>query len=216
MKPIEGLRAAIDAFNTGGIDAALEYFDPDVEWETTGMFVDAGTYRGHEGIRRYMGAFYEEFDDLRFSLAEVVHEENPIVYRVRLDVVGRHSRAPVTIELWVVAEVRDGKLVTEVGAVPNPGLPAGTGADLMVRPDDVDLLLDGASEVEIVERRYRGEEVAYALQLPSGKLLHSHLRESHFAPGTRVRPVLHLRTVVAFPHDGSRAAHGPGSSCAFS
>ena len=113
MKDLDALEAAINGFNNGGIEAALEYFHPEVEWETTGMFVEADTYRGHEGVRRYMGAFYEEFDDLHFTIEEVVHESDPLVYRVRLDVVGRHSAAPVAIHLWVVAEVRDGKLIRQ-------------------------------------------------------------------------------------------------------
>jgi ketosteroid isomerase-like protein len=104
------VRASIEAFNSGGIEAALEFFHPEIEWETTGMYLEAGTYRGHDGIRQYMGAFDEEFDDVHFELAEVLRPHDPAVYRVRLAVVGRHSRAPVTIELHVVARGRDGKV----------------------------------------------------------------------------------------------------------
>ena len=104
------VRASIEAFNSGGIEAALEFFHPEVEWETTGMFVEAGTYRGHDGVRRYLGAFNEEFDAPRFDVTEVLHEHDPAVYGVTVSVVGRQSGAAVTTELYVVARSRGGKV----------------------------------------------------------------------------------------------------------
>ena len=115
---------------------------------------------------------------------------------------------------FLPAEARGLSLVTEVGSVSNPGLPSGSAVELMIRPDDVDLLFNPASDVEIVGRQYRGEEVAYALRLHSGQLLHSHLRDGGFDLVAHVRPVLHLRTVVAFPAESDHAVHGNGSSCA--
>jgi ketosteroid isomerase-like protein len=104
------VRAAIDAFNAGGIESALEFFHPEVEWETTGMFVEADVHRGHDGVRRYLGAFGEEFDKPTFEITEVLREHDPAVYGVTVSVVGRHSGAPVMTELYVVARARDGKI----------------------------------------------------------------------------------------------------------
>jgi ketosteroid isomerase-like protein len=39
---LEVVRRAIDAFNGGGIDAALQFFDEQIEWTTTGIFLEAG------------------------------------------------------------------------------------------------------------------------------------------------------------------------------
>ena len=52
---IEVVRRSFDAWNRGDLAAYLGCFDPEVEWTTTGRYVEAGTYRGHEGLLRYLG-----------------------------------------------------------------------------------------------------------------------------------------------------------------
>jgi iron(III) transport system ATP-binding protein len=69
----------------------------------------------------------------------------------------------------------------------------------MVRPDEVETVPDPDGSAVVLERQYRGEEVAYALRLSSGRILHSHVRgDLPYTPGTRLRPVLRPRGVVAF------------------
>ena len=46
---VELVHAGLDALNRGDWDAVLELLDPEVEWETTGQFVEGGVYRGREG-----------------------------------------------------------------------------------------------------------------------------------------------------------------------
>jgi hypothetical protein len=43
----------------------------------------------------------------------VLREHDPAVYRVAVYVVGRHSGAPVTTELYVVGRARDGKVLRQ-------------------------------------------------------------------------------------------------------
>jgi ketosteroid isomerase-like protein len=62
---VEIVRRAFDAFEHDGVAGLLRHFDPRIEWTTTGAFPEASTYRGHEGVRRYLGAMLNEFDDLR-------------------------------------------------------------------------------------------------------------------------------------------------------
>jgi ketosteroid isomerase-like protein len=51
---ISGLRAAYAAFNRGDIDAAVQLFDPNVEWVEPAEFPGGGSYHGVEGAKRYL------------------------------------------------------------------------------------------------------------------------------------------------------------------
>ena len=47
---VEIVRRSLEAFNHSGIEAALAFDDPDIEWITTGTYAEANTYRGHAGV----------------------------------------------------------------------------------------------------------------------------------------------------------------------
>ena len=49
---VEVVRQTIEAFNRDGLDAALEYLDPEVEWLAPPEWLEDRLYKGHEGIRR--------------------------------------------------------------------------------------------------------------------------------------------------------------------
>lgn len=95
---------------------------------------------------------------------------------------------------------RDG-LVTELGVIENVGgLEMGTRVRVMVRPDDVDFALAETGDTVILRRYFRGAENLYCLGLASGHRVHSSQPSSAaFAPGTRVRPRLHMLHIVTFP-----------------
>ena len=90
------IRRATDAFNRGGVEAALEFFDPEIEWTTTGIFLEPGTYRGHEGVRRYMGEFIDAGEQ--------------VVVPFRLSARGKQSGAPVEFSGALVYSFRGGKI----------------------------------------------------------------------------------------------------------
>jgi ketosteroid isomerase-like protein len=61
------------AFASEGIEELMAYLDPEIEWTTTGMFLDAATYRGHEEVRACLGAMEAAFDDLRDASEEIIY-----------------------------------------------------------------------------------------------------------------------------------------------
>ena len=107
---VEIVRRAIDAFNSGGIDAALEFLDPQIEWTTTGIFLEPGTYRGHEGAVRYMGALATELEDLHNEPEELIDAGEQVVVPMRLTARGKQSGAPVEYTGTLVYVVRGGKI----------------------------------------------------------------------------------------------------------
>lgn len=96
---------------------------------------------------------------------------------------------------------REGIIVTEIGALPlSRELPPGVKAEVMVRPDDVDIFVLPDGKGEIVARQFRGSENLYAVKLPSGQIVHSAQPSTVIYPiGTRVEIKANLTHVVAFP-----------------
>ena len=48
---VELVRKALEAFATGGVEAALPFLSPGVAWYPTDRWLDARAYRGHDGMR---------------------------------------------------------------------------------------------------------------------------------------------------------------------
>jgi uncharacterized protein len=108
---VEIVRAFINAFNRGGVEAALPFLDPEIEWNTTGIFVEPGTYRGHEGVLRYLGDLAAEFDDVHTEPEELIDADERVVVPVRVSGRGRQSGAAVDLSLTMVVVLRDGMIV---------------------------------------------------------------------------------------------------------
>jgi iron(III) transport system ATP-binding protein len=90
---------------------------------------------------------------------------------------------------------------TEVGLLGRPnGTANGTTVDVLVRPDDVTFLPAPSGACVLVERVFRGSEVRYTVQLPSGRRLPCSQPSAATVPvGTRVNVGIELHHVVAFP-----------------
>jgi ketosteroid isomerase-like protein len=104
-------RNIITAFNREGIDAALEYADPQIEWIAPPEWLEDRLYEGHEGVRRLALFWMTQFDQYRLELEEFIHlgEGRGIVLLLQR---GRIRASDVPIEQpvgWIV-ESRDGKV----------------------------------------------------------------------------------------------------------
>lgn len=75
---------------------------------------------------------------------------------------------------FLTAERRDGRLVTELGAVavPSDDLPAGE-VEVMVRPHDLALRAEPSGKGHVVGEEFQGAFVLYHVRLPSGRLVRS-------------------------------------------
>src|SRR5204862_1173487 len=63
------LRLNGEGWARGDFDLVFELLDPAIVWTAIEDAPDAGTYRGHEGVRAYMQDWLDDFD-LEFSLME--------------------------------------------------------------------------------------------------------------------------------------------------
>jgi iron(III) transport system ATP-binding protein len=99
--------------------------------------------------------------------------------------------------------VQDGEVVTEIASFQNVlGLPQGAEVEVMIRPDDLDLVPAEFAESVVVGREFRGSESVYTVRLPSGQVVHSSQPGGRvYRPETRVLVIANPQHLVLFQGD---------------
>ncbi len=108
QEDLESVRDAFDAFERDGLDGLLAHLDPEIEWSTTGEFIESAVYRGHEGVRRYLSAMLDEFENVHVETTELIDAGEQVVVSLRLTGRGKRSGAPVELTMTQVSSSRDG------------------------------------------------------------------------------------------------------------
>jgi ketosteroid isomerase-like protein len=111
---VEAFKRGVEAANRGDIEAALEEFDPEVEWHP-GLLMslegDATVYRGHEGIRVLYGEFDELFDNVHWEYAEIRDLGDRVVGIGRFRMRGKGSGAETETPICSVVDFKNGKAI---------------------------------------------------------------------------------------------------------
>jgi ketosteroid isomerase-like protein len=107
----ELLRRAFEALNSGDDDALVAVWREDAELYGFPGVPDApDVYRGHSGLRAWLGNLRRTFDDVRFDPQEVALEGDVGVIEVAASAKGAGSGVPIEWRAYIVAHVRDGKI----------------------------------------------------------------------------------------------------------
>jgi ketosteroid isomerase-like protein len=112
----EIVRRAIEANTSDDHEARTEAFvalwDPSCEYTSVIAALEPSTYRGHDGIRRYVSDLAERWAEWR-SEVEDVFEVDPetVVVSFRFSAVGKDSGVPIEARLGAVCVLSDGKLL---------------------------------------------------------------------------------------------------------
>ena len=85
--------SAIEAFNQGGVESALAFLDPEIEWWAPPEWLEDPVYRGHDGIRRLAAYWTELFDQYRLELVRIVEAGDDKVV-ILVDELLKRSRVP--------------------------------------------------------------------------------------------------------------------------
>ena len=105
---------AIEAFNEAGVEAALPYLHPEIQWVAPPEWLEDRLYKGHDGIRRLSAYWTQIFDEYTLVPQRVMDmgEERVVIL---LQQEGRISGSGDRVEqpLGYLIETRDG-LVTRV------------------------------------------------------------------------------------------------------
>jgi ketosteroid isomerase-like protein len=105
------LRSAIEAFSDQGIEAALEYFDPELEWWAPPEWLEDRLYKGHEGLRELAAFWTEQFDEYEVELERFIDLGDDRVVAL-LHQRGRikGSGNPVEQPIGYIARISEGKV----------------------------------------------------------------------------------------------------------
>ena len=110
---VELVRGGYERWNREGTASVLDWLDPELEIETSiGLFDADPVYRGHAGVRRLLGRFWDEFDEARVDVRECVPVgEDFVLVGVHYYGVGKSSGLEFNLDGWQVWTVRNGKAV---------------------------------------------------------------------------------------------------------
>ena len=108
---VEIIRKVLDAFERGGLDATLSFYDPDVTWVVAEDEPEAATLRGHDGLRALLEQWLQAFDELHIEPYEFIDAGEAVVMPYRLRARERSSGSDITApETWVFW-LRDGRII---------------------------------------------------------------------------------------------------------
>ena len=113
---VEIVRELIDANRSDDLESRIEanlaLWDPSCEYTSVTAAVEPRTYRGHDGIRRYLGDLAERWAEWRSEAEEVIDAgPDTVLATIRFRATGKHSGAPIEARLGVVFVLSDGKLL---------------------------------------------------------------------------------------------------------
>jgi ketosteroid isomerase-like protein len=108
---VDKAREFIEAYNRRDFDAALQHFDPDVEWVLPArQRSDSG--RGLDAVRQFFDSVDETMEELWLEAREFVDGGDRVATRLRHHGRGKGSGAEIDEELYhQVATFRDGRIV---------------------------------------------------------------------------------------------------------
>ena len=102
---------AVLAWNEGGVEAILPYLDPEIEWHPPRESMEPGTYRGHAGVRDYLGRLAEVFSGTpRAEPVDVIDvDAERVIAVIRLIAQGEVLGTEIEVEWAWLIKGRDGK-----------------------------------------------------------------------------------------------------------
>ena len=109
---LELVRRSYESFNANDVDAALEAFDPSIEWHTYIVpGPGGGVYIGHDGVRELWSDAKRIFGDFRNIPEEMFDAGDQVVTFVRVEGVGAKSGVAVQARIAHLITFRDDKVV---------------------------------------------------------------------------------------------------------
>ena len=109
---VEIVRKVYDAWACGDPSQGFGYLDPEVVWEAIEDAPDAGTYRKHSGVKRYMDDWLQDFEMFPFEFGRSVDAEGQLVMEQRGTTKGKGSGLKTVLNYAAVYTFRAGKVFT--------------------------------------------------------------------------------------------------------
>ena len=103
----EGLRR----MNEGDLDGMLELLDPEVEWRAIPGPAGADLYKGHDGVRKFVGEWLEAWETFEQRLVDIRTEGEWAIARAMIRTRGGISGIEFETEVTYVMQRRGEKLL---------------------------------------------------------------------------------------------------------
>jgi ketosteroid isomerase-like protein len=108
---VEIARRAFESWNRGDIEAWVEAWDEEAEFEPMRAQLEGDAYRGHEGLRRFVAEMSEEWDEVRFEVDEIRDGGEHLVAIGRVKARGQASGLDLDVPLALVGSIRGEKIL---------------------------------------------------------------------------------------------------------
>src|SRR4051812_24608239 len=108
---VEIVRRMHDAYARGDLQMALSFFDPEVKLSTPARQPGAGTYHGHEGVRRATAVWVGAWEDFRINVEELTELGEHVLARLHEHGRGKGSGVEVDRHLFQLFTLRGDKIV---------------------------------------------------------------------------------------------------------
>jgi len=108
------VRSYFRAFESGGVDAAAEFWHPEIQWRAIENAADdVGVIRGRDALRSYYKDWIDTLVDLRAEVEEVLFEaDDRVAVAVHNSGRGRASGAAAEGRYYIACVVGAGRIVT--------------------------------------------------------------------------------------------------------
>jgi len=108
---VDKTRDFIEAYNRRDFDAAVEFFDPEIEWVLPAL-QRSDSCIGPDEVKRFWRGLDETFEELRLDPQESVDAGDRVAVRLRYYGRGKESGAELETEMYhQVTTFRDGTMV---------------------------------------------------------------------------------------------------------
>lgn len=107
---VEIARRAYEAFNRGGVEAILDFIDPEIEWHMWERFTRRSrVYHGYDGVRQVLSMFEENLDGFVAEPHDFIETPDHVVVPVRLRGQAKGTGEEQSFELVQVWAARNGR-----------------------------------------------------------------------------------------------------------
>ena len=112
---VEVVRALLEAFNRGDVDAMLDLATDDVDVRPPSHLLDGIVFRGHAGIRAWMERTAETWREVEVSSAQLLATSGEhVVMAQDVRSTGHDSGVPVSHRYIYVYTLRGGKIAASI------------------------------------------------------------------------------------------------------
>jgi ketosteroid isomerase-like protein len=109
------VRVAFERANANDPDGLATICDESVVFHDVPEIPGSSVYRGHAGIRDWLGSVHDVSDDIEFQIWEMEEHGDAVLVETSAEMRGRASGADVGWRFWTVWRVRDGLITYHHG-----------------------------------------------------------------------------------------------------